>query len=167
LNPDWPQEKSPPSISKFQVRKYSHYGLDYWSPLDLLGLFLSSIGPAPQGATKRNFFLPMTAIYGRWCQAICQAPYVFQCTWREMENEQAPFFLGAALGGYRWDLEQTGTWEHVLRQARFNLVNGEPLKLRGWSYNTSPEITRREDRGTRFGNCGEKYPFLALLKFAL
>jgi hypothetical protein len=44
----------------------AHYnGRDYWSPYDLLGLFLPFIGPAPNGATERNFYLPMTAVYGR------------------------------------------------------------------------------------------------------
>jgi hypothetical protein len=87
LPPQPPQ--SPATISKFTVRRHLHNGRDYWSPYDLLGLFLSSIGPAPDGATKRNFYLPMTAAYGRWCRQIagsyprngvCDHPYMFQCT---------------------------------------------------------------------------------------
>jgi hypothetical protein len=46
-------------------RRYDYNGRDYWSPYDLLGLFLSFMGPAPNSATKRNFYLPMTAVYGR------------------------------------------------------------------------------------------------------
>ena len=58
------------TISKFRVRRYLHNNRDYWSPYDLLGLFLSLMGSAPAGATKRNFYLPMTAGYGRWCRQI-------------------------------------------------------------------------------------------------
>jgi hypothetical protein len=78
------------TISKFRVRRYLHNNCEYWSPYDLLGLFLSLMGSAPAGATKRNFYLPMTAVYGRWCRqiagslphnGICDIPFMFQCTW--------------------------------------------------------------------------------------
>jgi hypothetical protein len=93
-NPAWipppPPPQPPATVSKFTVGRHLHNGHDYWSPYDLLGLFLSLMGPAPNGATKRNFYLPMTAVYGRWCRqiagnaprnGICDRPYMFQCTW--------------------------------------------------------------------------------------
>jgi len=92
--PQPPQPLQPPqppaTMSKFRVRRHFHNGRDYWSPYDLLGLFLSFMSPAPDGATKRNFYLPITAIYGRWCRQIigscprngvCDLPFMFQCTW--------------------------------------------------------------------------------------
>jgi hypothetical protein len=39
------------TISKFRVRRYVHNNRDYWSPYDLLGLFLSLMASAPAGAT--------------------------------------------------------------------------------------------------------------------
>jgi hypothetical protein len=93
-------------------------------------------------------------------------PFVFQCTWCERQNQARRFSLGASLEGYRWDPAQTGTWKNVLQRARFNLVNGEVLKLRGWSVNKSPRI-QRKSTGTKFGNCAETYPFLALLRLVL
>src|SRR5271155_2852432 len=97
-NPAWVPPRAPQralrprpaTMSKFSVRQHLHNGREYWSPYDLLGLFLSVMGPAPDGATKGNFHLPMTAVYGRWCRQIagtlpsngvCDIPYMFQCTW--------------------------------------------------------------------------------------
>lgn len=87
----------------------------YWTPYDLLGLFLSKLGPAQTGqnASKRNFYLPLTAVYGRWCMLIggnwditnreVRGPgvgdpsYFYNCTWHPGDGE---FFLGAVLAGY-------------------------------------------------------------------
>jgi hypothetical protein len=93
-------------MSKFTVRQYLHNDRGYWSPFDLLGLFLSFMGPAPDCATKRNFYLPITAVYGWWCYQIAgrdyggvgNIPYMFQCTWRT--GPPAWFFLGSSLAGY-------------------------------------------------------------------
>ena len=77
------------TISKFRVRRYLHNNGEYWSPYDLLGLFLSFMGPAPDGATKRNFYLPLTAVYGRWCHQIagsCKAP-LFHSAIRPKKDE--------------------------------------------------------------------------------
>jgi hypothetical protein len=66
--------------------------LDYWSLFDLFGLFLSSLGPAPHGATKQLFYLPVTAVCG-WCREIgstSQRPYMLQCTWHTTRFSLAP-----------------------------------------------------------------------------
>ncbi|KAI1660152.1 hypothetical protein F4813DRAFT_351133 [Daldinia decipiens] len=69
------------------------------NPYDLLGLFISSLGPAPTTADKNNYFLPLAAVYGRWCSRIAghahwrwgwktrgngagDWPYMFQVTWK-------------------------------------------------------------------------------------
>jgi hypothetical protein len=113
--PDRPRRGRPPlppqppaTISKFRVRRYLHNGRHYWSPYDLLGLFLSFMGPAPNGATKRNFYLPITAVYGRWCRQIAgedpgggvgDHPYMFQCTWCVRSGQPTRFSLGSSLAG--------------------------------------------------------------------
>lgn len=45
-------------------------GVFYWNHYDLLGLILSLLKEDLEGATKDNFFLPLTAVYGRWCAKI-------------------------------------------------------------------------------------------------
>jgi hypothetical protein len=177
--PDRPRRDRPPlppqppaTISKFTVRQYLHNGRGYWSPYDLLGLFLSFMGPAPDRATKRNFYLPMTAVYGRWCRQIAgrecggigDLPFMFQCTWRT--GPPTWFSLGSSLAGCRWDRNLTGTWETVLRRARFALIDPVPLIQLGYNFDNSPMI-REAKRGTRFGNCAETYPFADLLVYVL
>jgi hypothetical protein len=166
------------TMSKFRVRRYLHNDRDYWSPYDLLGLFLSFMGSAPDGATKRNFYLPMTAVYGRWCRQIAGSlpsngirdlPFMFQCTWCIPSGDSGQptrFFLGSSLAGYDWTPESTGTWEMALRRARFDLVDGDPLRQAGYDFDNSP-ILQQKESGTRFGNCAETYPFLDLLMYVL
>lgn len=50
-----------PSMMKGRVPRVPRW----WCPYDLLGLFLSLLGPAPDGANKNNFYLPLTAVYAR------------------------------------------------------------------------------------------------------
>jgi hypothetical protein len=180
--PDRPRRGRPPlppqppaTISKFRVRRYLHNGRHYWSPYDLLGLFLSFMGPAPNGATKRNFYLPITAVYGRWCRQIAgedpgggigDHPYMFQCTWCVRSGQPTRFSLGSSLAGYDWEPDSTGTWETVLRRARFDLVDGLPLRQAGYDFNNSP-IIEWNGYGTVFGNCAETYPFVDLLMYVL
>ncbi|THC90267.1 hypothetical protein EYZ11_010275 [Aspergillus tanneri] len=153
--------------SKFNLMRHTYNGVGYWCPYDLLGLFLASMGPAPFGATKRSFYLPLTAVYGRWCSAIAgpprgvgEHPCIFQCTWARRINQQDRFFLGASLGGYNFNPEQTGTWEKEMKMGRFNLVK-KNLMI-DWGFETSPSREQNGLVGTRFGNCGETYPFIAI-----
>jgi hypothetical protein len=179
-SPAPPQPPQPlPTMSKFRVRRYVHDGQDYWNPWNLLGLFLSLMGPAPDGATKRSFYLPMTAVYGRWCSRIagsfprngtCDTPYMFQCTWCiPSRNSSKPtrFSLGSSLAGFDWRPELTGTWKETLKHARFDLVDGDLLQQAGYDFDNSPVIAQRGVSGTKFGNCAETYPFLDLLMYVV
>jgi hypothetical protein len=156
-------------MSKFRVRQHLHNDRGYWSPYDLLGLFLSFMGPAPDRATKRNFYLPITAVYGRWCRQIAgrnyggvgNIPYMFQCTWRT--GPPTWFFLGSSLAGYEWRPNLTGTWETVLRRARFALVDPVPLLQLGYNFDNSPMIAWHGRDSTRFGNCCRDVPFRGLI----
>jgi hypothetical protein len=69
----------PGPSSKFEVddthlrRNQRPAALAYWRPFDLLGLlFLSKMGPAQNfgSATDVNFYLPLTAVYARFCMWI-------------------------------------------------------------------------------------------------
>lgn len=103
----------------------------YFNPYDLLGLFLSLLGPAPPGATGKNFYLPLAIVLARWCSQIGgprargkgPLPFMLQCTWVESRAQRCPFFLGTSLGGYDWETG-LGNWKRELRFARYELVEG-------------------------------------------
>lgn len=197
-------------ISKFTVSGHPHSPksilnnentkdqLEFWSPHDLLGLFLSLMGPAPAGANKRNYFLPLTAVYGRWCakiagrgargfeptsgrivQGVSDPPTVFQCTWEGNEKRlDQRFFLGASLAGYNWNLNETGQWENTLKMGRYNVLKERASLEPEYSFERSPNRIKLippekpggpveygiDPTGTRFGNCGETYPFVVMLR---
>ncbi|PYI23729.1 hypothetical protein BO99DRAFT_418914 [Aspergillus violaceofuscus CBS 115571] len=160
MHPDWPPQGIPPRISKFVLMKSEHGEVAYWSLPDLLGFFLSQMGPAPLGATKRNFYLPLTAVFGQWCNKLCEtrSPRVFQCTWRAVPDERQDFFLGATMGGHRAAPESTGRWIDVLNRARYNIIRSPMLELAGWSQARS--LTTKP-----FGRCAETYPVRMILRF--
>jgi hypothetical protein len=54
----------------------------------------------------------------------------------------------------------TGTWKTALKYTRFNLVDGYLLRYAGYDFDNSPMIEQRGERGAKFGNCAETYPFL-------
>lgn len=167
INPSWNRPNPSNQVSKFQILKFAFHGIKYWSCADLLGLFLSSLGLAPNGATKRNFFLPLTAVYGRWCQELCptRPAVVFQCTWSQRNGERIRFFPGASRSGYQ-ESSNIGPWEYVLGKARFYVLDAaELLSLAGWSLIRSPRTLISGPSASRFGACGETYPFRILLKF--
>ncbi|PYI18166.1 hypothetical protein BO99DRAFT_461375 [Aspergillus violaceofuscus CBS 115571] len=159
LNPQWPR-----SIARFRLERSTYDGLEYWALPDYLGLFLSKLERAPAGATKRNFYLPVTAVFGRWCVKLLsgrrwQKPRVYQCTWADAGE----FHLGASRGG--WTLESgMGSWLAVLDRARFGVVRSTVLDLAYWSQAWTPTIVSEgRRRGTPFGRCAETYPFRKLL----
>ncbi|GKZ34770.1 hypothetical protein AbraIFM66950_005126 [Aspergillus brasiliensis] len=161
-NPKWPNARTTILINRSMYDE-----VPYWALSDLVGLFMSSLGRAPAGANKRNFYLPLTTVCGMWCGKLMRdnpgqgqqriRPRVYQCTW----NDQDDFFLGASRGGFAHDPEKP--WLAVVDRARFSIVNCEPLKLADWSLARSPMLLRSKRRGTPFGRCAETYPFRKLL----
>lgn len=178
----------------------------FFNPYDLLGLFMHFLGPSPANVQKDNYFLPLTAVYGRWCSMIAgnkakgyaedcevdvigvsQLPAVFQCTWQDMGSEPHPFFLGSSLSGYAKDDK---LWEKEVKLARYKVLMKCPgMKTKfaenGYSFDLSPNIQAADEQDgqqtkgekgngtnapkaqrvsrTLFGNCGETYPFAALM----
>ncbi|CZR45166.1 uncharacterized protein FPRO_15659 [Fusarium proliferatum ET1] len=153
----------------------------YWNHYDLLGLILSVLQPELDGADKDRFFLPLTAVYGRWCaqiggnratteekdkgkRGVGAVPAVFQCTWIKGKEDKVYFALGSSLAGFDWNNEeQVGKWKIRLRHTRFDLLKGwNYIDKAGekWDYWWSPTLEENAIAGTHFGNCGETYPFL-------
>ncbi|RKL41569.1 hypothetical protein BFJ72_g5461 [Fusarium proliferatum] len=173
--------------------------LPYWSHYDLLGLFLSLMGPAQPNSDRYNFFLPLTAVYTHWAFTIggsrnvgdirersVQAmgfrpqpghgppPTIFQCTWIEGSDSNVDFSLGASMGGHNYGTRRDlGDWGTKLQKTRFALLNDwNSIKTSKWknqkkqdvlfSFEDSPSIDSGRSK-TKFGNCGETYPFVHLL----
>ncbi|KAA8902915.1 hypothetical protein FN846DRAFT_954927, partial [Sphaerosporella brunnea] len=135
----------------------------YFLMFDLLGVFLSLCGPAPANATARNYHLPLVAVYARWCGTLAaskgKTPTVAQITWGVVGGATHSF-LGASAQGY----DNGGNWPNLVKQTRFNYVNGGGLLHPPWgAFNDSPKIHADGAAGTHFGNCGETYPFLYIL----
>ncbi|QKX60065.1 uncharacterized protein TRUGW13939_07207 [Talaromyces rugulosus] len=165
-NPTWNARPDlRPKISKFRIVKHTHWGKAYWSPVDLLGLFFSRLEPAPLGATVRTFFLPMTALFGRWAfQLVGHYAGMQSCMWKIQDNGPAQFFLGASIVGYDADIPTCGNWRRVIQKARYSLLPNESLFLRDWSFANSPHGPIHPKDDYPLGNCAELYPYLHLLR---
>ncbi|KAK7983524.1 hypothetical protein PG989_010926 [Apiospora arundinis] len=164
----------------------------YWNPHDLLGYFLSLLGPAPRAATKSNFFLPLTAVYARWCAKIAGRappafgyppdpnpgagnwPFMYQCTWRDDpsnhdtdEESKKWFFLGASLGGDAWTPQQVGQFKTTVGQHRFQLLltcaQTKLVNANAFEKRQSPEQLLGGGNQTAFGSCAEGYPFVEMM----
>lgn len=121
-NPGWDDAHPSCRKSKFRLRYLDHDGVLYWSPLDLLGLFIVKIGPAPVGARKQNFFLPMTAVYAKWSgQLINQGPFMYNCMWKTDPNGDQFLLCASVLRG-TFRPEDAGTWGSVVKKARYHLI---------------------------------------------
>ena len=192
LDPAWGKGSDWRKTAKFKLGKIgiaSNVGPEaakrpmyWWNPYDLLGLFLSLLGPAPQAADKNNYFLPLTAVYARWSSRIAghapsifqwpdpgdgagDWPFMFQCTWKQ-EGDKWRFFLGASTGGDEFIPRSTGKWRLRVQKMRFdNLYWSLHMKLfkqDAFEKEQAPEQTRAEGSGVPYGNCAETYPFAAL-----
>lgn len=146
----------------------------YWALTDLVALFLTKLGPAPSWAQKRNFYLPLTAVFVRWVRCliddkIFQPPSKYQCTWVKPDPNIAggfdEFSLGASFGGNRRDA--LATFRTNLQSARFDLLDRDPFirnatwqvpgraRPERWSFNC-----KTPNGNWRFGNCAETHPLI-------
>ncbi|KAJ9491413.1 hypothetical protein VN97_g1800 [Penicillium thymicola] len=139
-------------------------GVSYWSPFDLLGRFISLIGPAPRGATRDNFYLPLTLMYINWCRKLApMAPWVYSCVWAEQKDKQSRFHLGGSLAGYRNPEGQGNRWVKTLQRARFNVLRDERTDTAGIKFEFT-DLTGRGGHAIPFGNCAETYPLANVLR---
>ncbi|KAJ5375409.1 hypothetical protein N7517_007415 [Penicillium concentricum] len=137
LNPEW-DSAIPLRAAKFLLDPVTYDGIPFRSLFDLVGLFISSIGYAPHHANARSFYLPLTAMYGKWCTTLGDtAPTVFNCTWITAGNDQDRFFLGASLEGYK-DIHRAGEWTEAIMEARFSLINDTAVRTSGYKMYDCP-----------------------------
>ena len=86
---------------------------------DLLGAFLSIMGPAPANTTLKNFFLPLTVVFAQWCIALARGvhtkPSVCPVTWTSKDGGKTQVcFLGCSLAGFNYKLS---TYKTLVREA--------------------------------------------------
>ncbi|KAI0007430.1 hypothetical protein F4779DRAFT_512252 [Xylariaceae sp. FL0662B] len=164
-----------PYMGKYRGALDNSISVEWWSPYDLLGLFISILGPSPAGADKNNYFLPLTAVYGRWCSRIAGRkkpepknpgdgegdwPYMFQITWRPVGEpvtnkaagtkkvqSRCHFFLGSSLAGDYWRQKEVGQWRRAVQLNRFNMFYGNLQKnlFDLATFDESPEQVKNRD----------------------
>ncbi|KAE8377077.1 hypothetical protein BDV26DRAFT_282127 [Aspergillus bertholletiae] len=140
-NPRWLR-----AIARFQLRKSTYEGIKCCALPDLLGPFLSSSGQAPTGATKRNFYLPVTAVFGQWCAKLT----------REVDDQRPQVGGFAVHGGM-------GSWPAVLDRARYEIIWSPLRELANWSHTWTPSNRSRGRCRTPFGRFAETYLIRKLL----
>ncbi|KAI1468604.1 uncharacterized protein F4812DRAFT_470495 [Daldinia caldariorum] len=197
LNPAWPKvankDNDPVKFIllhwpiKYKGALEKPIDVKWWNPYDLLGLFISILGPAPKTAGKNNYFLPLTTVYARWCSCVAghapdsrdwdprgdgvgDWPYMFQATWKPM-GDKIYFFLGSSVAGDDWqevtrkgqDPNLTvGKWRRAVQRSRFDMFyNSLQMKLfQNTEFDSSPVQSNKNTRSNQpYGNCGETYPF--------
>ncbi|KAL5084004.1 hypothetical protein Trisim1_000737 [Trichoderma cf. simile WF8] len=194
LNPGYGDKKTQrKDVSDFLVKSWTNnydsgpdvrnINLNYWCIYDLIGLFMSLLGSAPPAADRNNYFLPLTAVYARWCSRLAgklknkksqepskagigPIPTMFQCTWRERKdgNGKKWFFLGASVAGDSFASNPSGRdWQTKVQMERFQMLlqHQQTTMVQDGEFNrTEPEVTSPTGTGNIWGNCAETYPFV-------
>ncbi|KAL7905451.1 hypothetical protein GGI35DRAFT_460747 [Trichoderma velutinum] len=193
LNPRFGGKKQgkDPNVSNFLLETWTNkynggpdgreIQLDYWCIYDLIGLFFSLLGSAPVAANRNNFFLPLTAVYARWCTRLAgrllntasrqgdepgvgEVPTMFQCTWRDRDDGTGKyFFLGASMAGDSFPKTPSGNdWKDTVQRWRFGMLLAHqqtPMVLSIEFLRTEPD-REASATGNIWGNCAETFPFI-------
>ncbi|KAI0118164.1 hypothetical protein GGR51DRAFT_572175 [Nemania sp. FL0031] len=191
-DPNWVSKRVTPREAKFillplpstyQGALTAPITVDWWNPYDLLGFFLGVLGPADIGATKRNYFLPLCAVYAQWCSRLAGHtdddwgwgkpwvgagvwPFMFNITWRPDGNPVTAqyFFLGSSTAGDEWQDWVVGQWRPRVQRHRFNTLHGglklKPFQQDSFDKKNSPVQAKSRGAGQPYGNCAETYPFI-------
>lgn len=109
-------------------------------------------------------------------------PTILQCTWiLRAADSEFDFSLGASMGGQHWgpidkkaEKNELGDWKTRLQKSRFDLltnwngiegqtwIGSKDQKEHKFGFDISPGIESGLST-TKFGNCGETYPFIHML----
>lgn len=164
LNPNWNPRPNlnNASVSKLLLDPVMYKGVPFTGLCDLVGAFLS-IKKAPSRATPNNFYIPLMGMFEQWCRTLSQrSPTMVQCTWISHGEAKGQFFLGASCSGCRFGPEPVGNWHMVVKNGRWDLINDDIMRSRGYSMLDCPEM--RTGNNLWYGNCAETIPFVMLLR---
>ncbi|KAK3369578.1 hypothetical protein B0T24DRAFT_708287, partial [Lasiosphaeria ovina] len=173
----------------YKLKSFQFADIDLWSPYDLLGYLLMALGMDPPNATKRNFYLPLTAMYAKWCSKLAghhpndknvpndqirpgNWPTVYQCTWLPRTEEAQlwhgtiRFALGASFQGadFRKPMEGPGVnngWRARIIEGRKNQLQTKGFLPKNVKGDVLPP---EKNKKAAWGNCGEVYPFLTMFR---
>lgn len=184
-NPSWSKEKEE-NIPKCLLLKFPGVqGQKYFGIYDLLATFVSLMGPAPAAATADNFYIPLTLVFGSWCQHVNKEykapndiniphpPFMLQCTWKVYKltgSSRAPdFFLGCSMGGVALCVDlgkgKMDPWRREVQHGRFDLIDDAQFRAEGFNFETKAKApSAGENVKQLFGNCAETYPFMTLMR---
>ena len=128
----------------------------FLATFDLLGVFLSIIGPAPTTSSeappaKISFFPDI--VYGRWCITLATGSSKAQVACVRHDNRRSWFFLGANARG--WKKRRLA----IARKAEASRVYDPYLGIQWREWGTSPSINLDDPRGGRnYGSCARHIP---------
>ncbi|MCJ1452193.1 hypothetical protein MMC28_002535 [Mycoblastus sanguinarius] len=139
--------------------------INYFSVYDLLGWFMTVIGPSPQDASKENYLLPMGHLFCRWSKefadgtnpptmsSIVHVPSASKSLisvdiWDDLTPDVA---LGSTLPG------RSATIRKDCQERRFE-------QLQHWNFGVEKFPDQRAPGWQRksqcFGHCAETFPFI-------
>ncbi|WXC63480.1 hypothetical protein SNK03_009301 [Fusarium graminearum] len=174
----------------FNAKEEAWIGLKFRNLYDILGVFLMVVGIIQPTATKANFFVPLTAMYAKWCSKLGGHaddvepnetaterpgpwPTVYQCTWLAPKTARTEggfkfeFCLGTSFGGCDFDRDVAGVdldWRWRLRSERVDMLR-EAGAFDAKKYNKAGKLVDPKPVGnTGWGNCGEAYPFATMFR---
>ena len=193
---DWPphhfarkREDLKKDVKRFVAWRQAFTDHAIWNHYDALGYFLMGAGRAPDQATKANFYMPLTAMYGQWCMKlgghadddksyyhtqlrVGRRPTLFQCTWltkgaaaKEGTKHPFRFSLGASFAGCDFsESKYTQILNSDWRQRLINMRVGELQKCSLFPTGAESTWPKTAATGSAWGNCGEVYPFCVILR---
>ena len=180
------QSKSP---RLFKAKEETWVKLNFRNLYDALGAFLMVVGILQDKMTKVNFFLPLTAMYARWCAKMGghpdsvkpnknaterpgRWPTVYQCTWLALGTARSEggfkyeFCLGASMGGVDISGNVPGVgpeWLERLLSARLDMLRDarafDKKKYKDGKLDDPPHTAN-----SSWGNCAEAYPFTTMFR---
>lgn len=180
IHPDWGNGSEWETRSRFKLLFWQlprgNFQNYYCNPYDALGHFMSRLLPAPAAANRNNFFLPMTAVYAKWCSQIAghapagwgvaprdpegtgDWPLMYQCTWRPLDDRTFSFSLGSSVGGLSYSNVACGrAWPGEVAKSRKEVLTDSNSS---WNFQN---LNWRDKPGeTDWGNCAETYPFVQI-----
>lgn len=147
--------------------------IPYWGLCDMLGLLMSLLADVSEDATTEDYYLHITALYGRWCYRLIGSakknlPFMFCSVWVTDSTARAErIFLGASRGGSTRNASFRSAWNRKIKDARSDILDPELLKKLHDDIDKWPAGGERGKPDLiKLGNCAETYPFAYLDKYA-
>ena len=152
---------------------------------DHLGWILSVCGSGPPGATAKNYYLPMLALYSRWCWVLGGSRFegMTHITWFTDKSESTDVLLGATLGQPETrdtvpnkdkvtgqPLPRVKDRGLIMRRERIEYLEKAGFRAPDISVSQTEDMSKQKNQkdGTQgdpgFGGCAETFFFIVAMK---